>query len=378
MKEIKKIISDYEKYAQTSKYSQNSLYEYKSNRKLQGEIWEDYAKLVSYLELVQNVISRNKEMLIIYDKSHTWTKYYYKSSKWYRLLGNNTKNIKIDSLILNMQALNHRSLFFEFMRNIHTIFWTKYFYFIKFDLKKYYINIKLKHIIKAIKYFIKKTYGKITNKWEEIIILLKKYQYAIFWTTWLYLWNYIWKLISYILWAFIIFHQKAKVKIFFEDDFLLLYKKDKRLNLKKKFNEIVHFLDKLWFELNLNKTNMWRLFYDDLTFLWYSFGKRKRIFLGEDVLLLRKYRFVRLIEENIKIQWNRITKLKFIKRKIKYWLGWFYNYYKFANNIDIVMKNICKFVRKLIRYIVWKKTELNLFDINTYLSNKQLLFNKCS
>ena len=69
------------------------------------------------------------------------------------------KNIKIDTLIFDGNALSYKSLFFEFMKNINQVFNTKYFSFIKIDLKKFYLNIKLEHIIKAINYFVKKSNG---------------------------------------------------------------------------------------------------------------------------------------------------------------------------------------------------------------------------
>lgn len=378
MKEIETLITDYEKWSLTSKKAENSLYEYISNKKLKDKIWEDYDKLLKNLELVKNLVSRDKKMVVTYDKSHIWTKYYYKSLSGHRVFSPRSKNIKVDTIIFDRQALSYRSLFFEFIKNIYSIIWTKSFSFIKLDLKKFYLNIKLSHIIKAIKFLIKKTYGKMTYKWQELINGLKKYKKILFWSTGLALWNYIWKLISYIIGSYIVLKQKAKIIMFFEDDFLFLYKKDKRFDLKKKFKEIVHFLDKFWFEINIEKTYLWKLFYDELIFLWYTFWKRKQILVWEKSLLLRKYRFMKLIFTNMRIQDDKITNFVQIKKKIRSWIDGFYNYYKFVSNIDTVMKQICKFIRKLIRYVVWKKTELNLFEVNTYLSNKRFLFNKCS
>ncbi len=122
MQEIERLIQDYEKEKMLSKYSENSLYNYKSNRKLKQELQSDYDEIVSLLKYIKNTISRSPEMLVVYNKSNTWTKYYYKSPKWHRLLSKNTKNIKLNSLILNMQALNYKGLFFELIKNIDKIF----------------------------------------------------------------------------------------------------------------------------------------------------------------------------------------------------------------------------------------------------------------
>ena len=71
MQEIERLIQDYEKEKMLSKYSENSLYNYKSNRKLKQELQSDYDEIVSLLKYIKNTISRSPEMLVVYNKSNT-------------------------------------------------------------------------------------------------------------------------------------------------------------------------------------------------------------------------------------------------------------------------------------------------------------------
>ena len=68
MQEIERLIQDYEKEKMLSKYSENSLYSYKSNRKLKQELQSDYDEIVSLLRYVKNTISRSPEMLVVINK----------------------------------------------------------------------------------------------------------------------------------------------------------------------------------------------------------------------------------------------------------------------------------------------------------------------
>ncbi len=90
---MEKFLKDYEKYVSIGKHSENSLYKYKSNKVLKQELWKDFNVMVELLEYVKNMVSRYKKMLVTYNKSHTWTKYYYKTASWHRILSKNTKNL---------------------------------------------------------------------------------------------------------------------------------------------------------------------------------------------------------------------------------------------------------------------------------------------
>ena len=97
--------------------------------------------------------------------------------------------------------------------------------------------------------------------------------------------------------------------------------------------------------------------------------------VSDGKIVNRKYKFIWIIKQ-IKLVDNQIVNFKVINKKIINGLKGFYNYYKFADNIDVVMRNLCLFVKKSIRYYVWKNTKLNLFEINTCLNNNKLYYEK--
>jgi hypothetical protein len=68
----------------------------------------------------------------------------------------------------------------NFILDIPKLFNTKYFYFVKIDIRKYYLNINLKILEKAIIYFIKKRYTYLTAKAKKLLDLLKSIRNSYF------------------------------------------------------------------------------------------------------------------------------------------------------------------------------------------------------
>jgi len=302
---------------------------------------------------------------------------YINTEKWYRVLWKNIDTKYLNwkrKIIFTSNEIKNRSIWLDFLQNIENIFKIKYFYFIKFDIEKFYLSIIYDVVCKILKSLSVKKFWILTKLVKDILWSLKKYKKYIFMSNekWLFLGNYIWKLLSYLVSLYISMKLSWKVVFVFEDDFLILYKKDKRLDLEKKIDEIVYLLEKFNFSLSLKKLQYGIFKKDIADYLWFSFQKWN-IYISEEKIKQRKYRFVWIIND-MKIYDGKILNLKTIWRKIRYWFYWFNSYYKLARNIGKVQKELSLFVRKLIRYLYKKKTWKNMFEVNMYLNNKKLDF----
>jgi len=268
-------------------------------------------------------------------------------------------------------------LFIKLMKEINSVFWTNTAFFIKFDIYRYYLNITFDNVNKVLKKISLWKYWIVTNLVKNIISVIDFNKDKIFVSNWLglYLWNIVSYYLSKLISIYIAINVNARLVFVFKDDFLLFFRKDKRLNLKKHFFDTDSLLYKLWFSLNLDKSHYGKFFEDEVIFLWYKFWKRRLIGVSNGKIVNRKYKFIWIIKQ-IKLVDNQIINFKVINKKIINGLKGFYNYYKYADNIDVVMRNLCLFVKKSIRYYVWKNTKLNLFEINTYLNNKKLSYEK--
>ena len=78
------------------------------------------------------------------------------------------------------------------------------------------------------------------------------------WKSNLYLGLYVNKLLAELVSIYIASKIDEKFVIFFEDDFLIFYKKDARIDMKLKLRHIIKTLNKIRLDISFKKTKYWR------------------------------------------------------------------------------------------------------------------------
>ena len=149
-------------------------------------------------------------------------------------------------LICNLNRTS-RNVVLWYLQQIEKSFNNRWMYYLKFDISSYYPSLSKDLVIKVVKNLSKKFYWIVSNKANEIIKLIEKTKNILFvdWKSNLYLWLYVNKLLAELVSIYIAMKIDGRFILFFEDDFLVFYKKDARLDLFLQLKKIKNGLK--WF-----------------------------------------------------------------------------------------------------------------------------------